>query len=95
MPVGQVRVDVHDGIGTVSVAVAPGHRGRGLGSAILAGLVAEVAGDDAIGELRALVHPENIASLRAFEKVGFRDRKAREDGLVVLDRSGRRSDTGA
>ena len=32
-PVGQVRVDVEDGTGTVSIGIAPSRRGRGLGRA--------------------------------------------------------------
>src|SRR5487761_22820 len=40
--VGQVRVDMEDGIGTVSVAVAPSQRGLGLGSAVLQAMVIEM-----------------------------------------------------
>jgi RimJ/RimL family protein N-acetyltransferase len=85
--VGQVRIDIEDGTGTVSVAVAPGHRGHGLGTAILRALVAEVEGDPRVTRLRALAHAENVASLRAFERVGFQAQGCGEDGFVILERS--------
>jgi RimJ/RimL family protein N-acetyltransferase len=95
VPVGQVRVDVRDGVGTVSVAVAPDNRGRGLGSAMLGAMVAQVAGDGAISVLQALVRPDNAASLRAFEKVGFRVQEPGGHGLMILRRPGRQRDAGA
>jgi len=85
-PVGQVRVDVEDGVGTVSIAVAPEHRGRGLGTAILEALNAEAGRDGAIRRLRALVHPENPASLRAFTRAGYQARQNPEHGFLVLER---------
>jgi RimJ/RimL family protein N-acetyltransferase len=86
-PVGQVRVDLDDGAGTVSIAVAPAHRGRGIGSNMLRALLAEIEPDADVRDLLALVHPENAASLRAFESVGFRDTGGRRGGFGVLARS--------
>jgi RimJ/RimL family protein N-acetyltransferase len=85
-PVGQVRVDMEEGIGTVSVAVAPSQRGHGLGSAVLQAMVFEMEADPGVQRLRALAHTENTASIRAFERAGF-DREGRhEPDFIVLER---------
>jgi RimJ/RimL family protein N-acetyltransferase len=81
---GQVRLDVADGTGTVSIAVAPEHRGRGVAVAMLGALVDSVAGDQDVRRLRALIHPDNASSLHAFERAGFRRAGAAEGGFVVL-----------
>jgi len=86
-PVGQVRVDLEDATGTVSISVAPAHRGRGIGSRMLAALVVEMEPDAAVRTLRALVHRDNTASLRAFERAGFSDTGRHVRGFVVLERS--------
>jgi RimJ/RimL family protein N-acetyltransferase len=85
-PVGQVRVDVEGGTGTVSIAVAPGERGRGLGTAALRAMVALVESDPAVLTLRALVHTDNPASARAFELAGFLRLERREGEFIVLER---------
>lgn len=82
--IGQMRIDAHDGIGTVSIGVAPGHRGRGLGTAMLAALVAEIGENPQIEHLRAVIRPENVASLIAFERNGFRRMGESDQGFVVL-----------
>ncbi len=86
-PVGQVRVDLDDKAGTVSISVAPAHRGRGVGTRMLRALVLEMERDIEVRNLLALVHPENTASLRAFVRVGFHDTGHRRRDFVVLDRS--------
>ncbi len=70
-PIGMARVDVTDGIGEVSTALAPEHRGRGLGTRVLATLVAESLSDQQVVALRASIHPSNEGSLRAFTRAGF------------------------
>jgi RimJ/RimL family protein N-acetyltransferase len=95
-PVGQVRVDLASGTGTVSIAVAPAHRGRGVGSSVLRALLVEIEADLGVRDLRAVVHPENAASLRAFERAGFQDAGRTQRGFLVLERSvGRSGNTGA
>lgn len=85
--VGQVRVDTDNGVGVVSIAVAPDQRGRGLGSAILRAMLVEASRERITQTLRATVHPDNVASLRAFERVGFRQLEEPAEGFVVLERS--------
>ncbi len=87
VPVGQVRVDLLDGSGVVSIAVATAARGRGIGQAMLRAAIEEIAQEDAATQLRALIHPDNTASLRAFERVGFRRVSSDEHGFVVLERA--------
>ncbi|HUZ70475.1 MAG TPA: GNAT family N-acetyltransferase [Candidatus Saccharimonadales bacterium] len=86
-PVGQVRVDLEGGSGTVSIAIGQGRRGHGLGSAALRAMVVEVERDQIASTLRALVHAENPASLRAFERAGFHQRSTRNGEFVVLERA--------
>lgn len=86
-PVGQVRVDIVDGIGTVSIAMAAEHRGRGIGPRALLEMVAAVVADGRIRQLRALAHPDNSRSLRAFEGAGFHRAVDAANGFAVLERS--------
>lgn len=65
-PVGMVRLDEPDD--EVSILVAAAARGRGVGVRALRAL--QRRWPDRV--LHAEIHPENIASRRAFERVGFR-----------------------
>jgi UDP-2,4-diacetamido-2,4,6-trideoxy-beta-L-altropyranose hydrolase len=85
-PVGQIRVDVTDGVGVVSIAIAAQHRGRGIGSEVLRILVDEITAGGRVRLLRALSHPDNSRSLRAFERAGFRPAAATEHGFILLER---------
>jgi UDP-2,4-diacetamido-2,4,6-trideoxy-beta-L-altropyranose hydrolase len=84
--VGQVRVDRDDETGTVSIAVATRHRGRGVGSRMLGALVAEMEADSEVKTLLAMVHPDNTASLHVFQRADFQNIGSRQ-GFVVFERS--------
>jgi RimJ/RimL family protein N-acetyltransferase len=86
-PVGQVRVDVSGDVGVVSIAVAAEQRGRGIGSEILRAMVAQVTADGTVRILRAVLHPDNVRSLRAFERAGFRLTPASDCGFNVVERA--------
>jgi L-amino acid N-acyltransferase YncA len=62
---------VYRGVGAVSIYVAPASIGRGVGTALLAGLVAdaEAAG---MWTVEAGIFPENAPSIRVHERCGFR-----------------------
>lgn len=62
---------VYAGVAEVSVYVAAGCRGQGVGSALLSALIAssEQAG---IWTLQAGIFPENAASIALHQKAGFR-----------------------
>lgn len=72
-PLGVVRFEsTHDGF-TISVAVAAAARGRGWGARIIAGSTAEVAAATGARRINAFIKPANVASLRAFERAGYRE----------------------
>lgn len=62
---------VYSGIGVVNIYVSPGEQRSGVGTALLEKLIleAEVRG---IWTLEARIFPENAASIRLHEKLGFR-----------------------
>jgi RimJ/RimL family protein N-acetyltransferase len=74
-PVGQVRVDrvdrVTGAVGLVSIGLAPGARGRGLGRNVLRLGIAAAADQLGIRHARAVVLASNAPSLRLFEGAGF------------------------
>ncbi|MBN1686478.1 MAG: N-acetyltransferase [Spirochaetales bacterium] len=74
-PVSRRRV--YAGVAELSLYVASKHRGRGIGSALLAALIdaSEVSG---IWTLQGVIFPENTASLGLFRKQGFREVGRRE-----------------
>ena len=70
-PVGTGRLDLRDnGSVELSLTVAPGHRGRGVGGQLLAALIKK-AREFGFHRLRARVRANNIASMIAFLKAGF------------------------
>ena len=72
VPVGQLRVDrTPDGLGVVSIGLAPGVRGRGVGRAVLGMGLAAAVRELGIGRARAIVMASNIPSRRLFEEAGF------------------------
>ncbi len=85
---------VYGGVAEVSVYVAPGARGRGVGSLLLEALV-RASEDAGLWTLQAGIFPENEASLRihdraGFRRVGRRERLGRRDGawrdVLLLER---------
>lgn len=68
-PVGQVRLNIEDGAGRISYSVDKECRGDHLGQKILALAEKEAAGKAA--RLTAEVKPDNTASRRTFEKLGY------------------------
>jgi UDP-2,4-diacetamido-2,4,6-trideoxy-beta-L-altropyranose hydrolase len=85
VPVGQVRVDFNGDAGVFSIVVAPEHRGRGVGQAMLRGALAEVEREGGATRLVALAREENLASIHAFEQAGFSRKGLSRDGFVVLE----------
>jgi L-amino acid N-acyltransferase YncA len=88
------RRAVYSGVAEVSIYVAEAHRGQGVGSLLLARLVAE-SEQHGIWTLQAGIFPENLASVALHERMGFRqvgrrERIGRQDGrwrdTVLLER---------
>jgi spore coat polysaccharide biosynthesis protein SpsF len=81
--VGQVRIDVRAGIGTVSVTVAPEARGRGHAARLVQALQRALEADHQVIALVAEVDEDNEVSRRAFERAGFAV-AARDDRWLTL-----------
>lgn len=62
---------VYEGVAEVSVYVGSPHRGKGIGSRLLERLIEESEAHG-IWTLQAGIFPENVASVRMHEKLGFR-----------------------
>ncbi len=72
-PLGQVRLEaIGDREAEIDIGVAPGQRGRGWASRMLQRAAREAFRDGSTSRLRAFIRPDNQASVRAFEKAGFR-----------------------
>ena len=68
---------VYEGVAEVSIYVAEASRGQGVGQHLLAALVAE-SERQGLWTLQASIFPENLASIRIHEAVGFRQVGRRE-----------------
>lgn len=69
-PVGAVRIDPGESgdAGWISIVVAPEHRGKGYGQAML-----HAIGTQYGGSILARVHELNAPSLRAFARAGYEE----------------------
>jgi RimJ/RimL family protein N-acetyltransferase len=92
-PVGTIRFDrlAGEDADEVSMAVAPGQRGAGIGGAMLKAACAETHAH----VIRASVRADNQASRRLFESCGFAPRGSAEPGFLryvrqIEDRAGSR-----
>ena len=68
---------VYRGVAEVSIYIAQGARGKGVGRALLQRLI-EVSEENGIWTLQAAIFPENEASLRLHHGAGFRTLGERE-----------------
>jgi UDP-2,4-diacetamido-2,4,6-trideoxy-beta-L-altropyranose hydrolase len=89
-PVGQVRVDRAGAAGLIDICVAPEHRGRGYGRAMLTEAVETMRKEwGAAVRPRAQVLDRNPASLALFRGCGFRAvgrvERGAGRGAVVLE----------
>ncbi len=71
VPIGAVRFDTTESGADVSVVLAPEYRGKGLAAPVLDAAVRHLFRVLPVHQVRAFVKPENVASLRAFERAGF------------------------
>ena len=72
-PVAQIRYDDRgDGRAEIGYSVAQGARGQGLGSKVLQETAALACRALGVAAVYGVVFQSNIASIRAFEKAGFR-----------------------
>ncbi len=85
-PVGVVRFQIKDENAVLSINVAPEFRGQGWGRDLIAFSTGSVVRTHAIRRIQAFVRPDNRASVRLFEAIGFRpagrERVAGQDALL-------------
>lgn len=62
---------VYAGVAEISVYIDQGHRGKGIGKALLEAVIASSEANN-IWTLQAGIFPENAASIRLHETAGFR-----------------------
>ncbi|MBJ95306.1 MAG: hypothetical protein CMP23_12660 [Rickettsiales bacterium] len=83
--VGVLRFDRAGEESTISVALAPAYRGRGLGRQIIASGTRASLDSGAVKRVIALVRPDNIGSVRAFLAAGYlRSEQTRVQGVELL-----------
>jgi ribosomal-protein-alanine N-acetyltransferase len=75
----------------IGYILAPAQQGRGLMTEAVAALVAYCFDELAVHRIEALIHPDNAASIRLVERLGFlceggplRDRWRRDDGYMSV-----------
>ena len=71
-PIAQVLYERADSVAEVGISVSRTHRGKGHGTRILLATGDLAAREFGVRNLVALVLPENHASMRIFEKAGYR-----------------------
>ncbi len=71
-PIGQIRFDVSGDRAETDISVVREKRSHGFGQQIIKSGVAELCKQTFIHSACALVKIENIASIRAFQKAGFK-----------------------
>lgn len=74
VPIGQVRFDVDSSeldVAEISVSLAPNQRGYGYGSKLIDVAIAYLFRTTSIQRVRALIKPDNRASITTFERSHF------------------------
>lgn len=83
--VGVVRFDLAGDDSTISVALAPEHRGKGLGREIIACGTRTALQSGTVTRVIALIRPDNAGSVRAFLAAGYvRAEQTRANGVELL-----------
>lgn len=70
-PLGQVRFELNGSDATISVGIDSDFRGRGMGILVVLRAVEEIFKKRPISRINAFIKPENLRSIRTFEKAGF------------------------
>ncbi|MBQ7470352.1 MAG: GNAT family N-acetyltransferase [Pseudobutyrivibrio sp.] len=72
IPLGQIRVDLDDGLGLIDYSIDANHRGVGYGTLIIGLLMNKIKEEHKdIKELKAQVKYENLGSQKCFEKNNY------------------------
>lgn len=74
-PVGQIRIDIEDGMGTVNYSIAPDKRGLGYGKIILQLCENYLYEQQPSISLRGIVKKDNIASQKIFLSLNYTEKE--------------------
>lgn len=85
-PFGIARFDLEGSEATISVAIAEGHRGRGLGARLIELATEALGGRHPSARAIAWIRPDNVASVAAFTRAGYARVSAGVRAGVELDR---------
>lgn len=84
-PVGQVRVDIEDGCGTISICLGEEFQGQGFGTALIHHATRSCFQEVTIDQIDAFIRADNRASQIAFQKAGYQqqsEKKAMNSGRL-------------
>ena len=72
--IGQIRFDVDEQLeSVVSISLANNQRNQGYGKLILQMAINELLKYISVNNIQALIKPKNLASIKLFESVGFKN----------------------
>lgn len=72
IPLGQARVESRNGAGVISVNLDPCFKGIGLGSRLIRMASEEAMKEEGFPWIDALIKTQNVTSIHAFEKAGYK-----------------------
>lgn len=72
-PIGQVRFEIEGEAASISISLDASQRGKNRGGLLIWAACRKLFAETAITKINAYIKPDNKASTRAFEKVGFQD----------------------
>lgn len=70
-PIGQIRLNESGGVFNISYSIAIKHRGQGYGKEILLAVESRISRSRGRAVLRGEVKNDNVASYKAFERLGY------------------------
>lgn len=74
VPIGQIRFDIDEQLQSiVSISLASNQRNQGYGKLILQMAISELFQRISVTNIQALIKPDNFASIKLFENVGFKN----------------------
>lgn len=87
---GQVRLELEGKDVMVDIFVAPDNRGKGVASAALSAAMKKFYETCGVDKFCAIIHKNNLASLRLFESVGFSADQHSKESWLTLRSSGKK-----
>lgn len=74
VPIGQIRFDIDEQLQSIiSISLASNQRNQGYSKLILQMAIDELFQHTSVNNIQALIKPDNFASIKLFESVGFKN----------------------